>query len=191
LLQLLIEQITYHKDSIKIDLYEFPHIGLNLGTHPEFLDERLLWLPVPTSQRTISVAKHRFPIYLAYNGRGICIILGIAPIEPDETGAVSSGNLKARNQHDKWENPLKLAFYYRELMEQGKTKAEIARTAGVSRARVTQVMNLLNLHPEIQRYLNKSEHELDAKLLKQIRLRDIAVIHNTEEQLAAFRKLIS
>ena len=41
----LIKQITYHKDSIKIDLYEFPHIGLNLGTHPELLDERLEWLP--------------------------------------------------------------------------------------------------------------------------------------------------
>ena len=38
LMQLLIKQITYNKDNIKIDLYEFPHIGLDLGAHPEFLD---------------------------------------------------------------------------------------------------------------------------------------------------------
>lgn len=45
LIQLLIKQITYHKDSIKIDLYEFPHIGLDLSSHPEFLDESEEWLP--------------------------------------------------------------------------------------------------------------------------------------------------
>lgn len=76
-------------------------------------------------------------------------------------------------------------------MRQGKTKAEIARISGVSGARISQVMNMLNLHPEIQRYLNKSENELDAKLLTQRRLRYIAVIQNSEEQLAAFRMLIS
>ena len=45
LLQLLIRQVTYNKSSIKIDLYEFPRIGLDLGAHPELLDERLSWLP--------------------------------------------------------------------------------------------------------------------------------------------------
>ena len=75
-------------------------------------------------------------------------------------------------------------------MEQGKTKAEIARIAGVSRARVTQVMSLLNLHLEIQEYMNNAKHDLDAKLLTERRLRDIAAIQNSEDQLTAFRKLI-
>ena len=61
---------------------------------------------------------------------------------------------------------------------------------GVSRARVTQVMNLLDLHPDIQKYLNNAKHNLGAKLLTERRLRDIAIIQNSEEQLAAFRKLI-
>lgn len=45
LVQLLIKQIIYTKDNIKIDLYEFPHIGLDLNAHSEVLDERLKWLP--------------------------------------------------------------------------------------------------------------------------------------------------
>ncbi len=52
------------------------------------------------------------------------------------------------------------------------------------------VMDLLKLHPEIQDYLNNTKHDLDAKLLTERRLRDIAAIQNSEDQLAAFRKLI-
>ena len=188
MLQLLIEQITYHKDSIKIDLYEFPHIGLNF--HPEFLDERLLWLPGPTSQRTISTGKHKFPIYLAYDGRGIGIVAGIAPIEPDDTGIVPSDGLKAMERSHKWQNPLRLALRYQTLLENGKTKADIARTMGSSRARVTQVTSLLNLHPEIQECLNETEHDVNVNLLTERRLRKIAVIQDSDEQLRAFQKLI-
>jgi len=75
-------------------------------------------------------------------------------------------------------------------MEQGQTKAEIARMVGVTRARVTQVTNLLNLSPDIQEYLNNAKHKLDTKLMTERRLRKIAVIQNNEDQLAAFRKLI-
>ncbi|MFC1715293.1 hypothetical protein ACFL6S_16610 [Candidatus Poribacteria bacterium] len=79
---------------------------------------------------------------------------------------------------------------YRELVEQGRTKVEIAGMAGISRARVTQVMNLLNLHSEIQNYLSDAEHGLGTELLTKRKLRDVAAIQNSEEQLAAFRKLI-
>jgi len=92
--------------------------------------------PVPTSQRTISVAKHSFPVYLAYDGRGIGIIRGIAPIEPDETGIVPSYGLKATARRRKWQNPLRLALRYQALLENGKSKADIAGMMGSSRARV-------------------------------------------------------
>lgn len=91
----------------------------------------------------------------------------------------------------KWQNPLKLALRYQALLANGKTKTDIARMMGSSRARVTQVMNLLNLHSEIQEYLNNSGRGMDTKLLTERRLRDIAVIHDREGQLTAFRKLIS
>jgi hypothetical protein len=163
-----------------------------LSRHPLFnlLAFGHLWLPGPTSQRTISVAKHRFPIYLAYSGRGIGIFIGIAPIEPDERGIISSRRLKAKKQHDGWENPLKLAFYYRDTMEKGRTMAEIAGMLGVTKTRVIQIMNLLKLHPEIQDYLNNTKRSLDTRLLTERRLRDIVAVQNSEDQLAAFRKLI-
>jgi hypothetical protein len=43
---------------------------------------------------------------------------------------------------------------------------------------------------DIQDYLNDAEYDLDTKLLTERRLRDIAVIQSSEDQLAAFRKLI-
>ena len=148
------------------------------------------WLPGPTSQRTISVARYNLPIYLAYKGHGIGIFAGIATIEPDAKGIVPSCHIRSKSQNKGWENSLKLALHYRELMEQGKTKAEISRVAGVSRARVTQVTSLLGLLPEIQKYLCTSGHSLDMELLTERRLRDIATIQNSEDQLATFRKLI-
>lgn len=48
-----------------------------------------------------------------------------------------------------------LAIYFDRLIREGKVKdyAEIARLGGVTRARVTQVMNLLNLASELQERL--------------------------------------
>ena len=41
----LLTKHLYSRNGIKIDLYEFPHIGLDLGAHPKFLDESIKWLP--------------------------------------------------------------------------------------------------------------------------------------------------
>lgn len=48
-----------------------------------------------------------------------------------------------------------LAIRLEHLLATGQVKdqAEIARTAGITRARVTQILNLLNLAPEIQQAL--------------------------------------
>ena len=48
-----------------------------------------------------------------------------------------------------------LAIHFARLIREGKVKdyAELARLGGVTRARVTQVMNLLALAPEIQQKL--------------------------------------
>lgn len=46
-------------------------------------------------------------------------------------------------------DPLRLARYYQGLLDSGKfeSRAALARFLGVSRARVTQVLNRLKLHP--------------------------------------------
>jgi len=50
---------------------------------------------------------------------------------------------------------LALAHHWRGLIESGvvKNQAELARLVGVSRARVTQVMGLLTLAPDVQEAL--------------------------------------
>lgn len=57
-----------------------------------------------------------------------------------------------------------LAIHLDGLLRAGKVKdyAEIARLGHVSRARVTQIMNLLNLAPDVQEavlFLSPTEHE--------------------------------
>lgn len=59
-----------------------------------------------------------------------------------------------------------LAIHLDQLLREGKVKdyAEIARLGHVSRARVTQIMNLLNLAPDIQEemicYAASRDHDL-------------------------------
>jgi hypothetical protein len=48
-----------------------------------------------------------------------------------------------------------LAIKFQDMIDRGEVKdyAELARLGYVSRARVTQIMNLLNLHPDLQEQL--------------------------------------
>jgi hypothetical protein len=71
------------------------------------------------------------------------------------------------------------AVEYQKMLSMGvvKNKAEIARIEGVSRARVTQILNLINLAPEIQNYLMTVAAQKDLKILTERRLREIAKIH--------------
>jgi len=52
-------------------------------------------------------------------------------------------------------NPIKEALKYRQFLEggQGRTQAEGARLHGISRARMTQMLNLLKLDESIQSFV--------------------------------------
>lgn len=83
-----------------------------------------------------------------------------------------------------------MAQHYRELSENGRTRAEIASIVGVSRPRVTQYMNLLNLPSEIQKYLSDAKYELDMTLFTERKLRAIGTMEDKEKQVQAFRELL-
>ena len=72
------------------------------------------------------------------------------------------------------------AMVYKEMLEKGvvKNSAELARKEGLSRARVTQILNLFKLAPEIQNYLMTITDRKDLKILNERRLRIIAKITN-------------
>ena len=84
------------------------------------------------------------------------------------------------------------AVEYQKMLSMGvvKNKAEIARIEGVSRARVTQILNLMNLAPEIKTYLNFTADQNDLKTLTERRLRKIAKIKNHQLQIEKFQELL-
>ena len=71
-----------------------------------------------------------------------------------------------------------------------KNKAEISRIEGISRARVTQILNLINLAPEIINYLNFAADQNDLKNLTERRLRKIAKINSHKLQIEKIQELL-
>jgi len=84
------------------------------------------------------------------------------------------------------------ALEYQKMLSMGvaKNKAEIARIEGVSRARLTQILNLMNLAPEIRNHLNFAAGQNDLKTLTERRLRKIAKIKNHKLQIEIFQELL-
>jgi hypothetical protein len=96
----------------------------------------------------------------------------------------------------KIEKSLKVNWYakalvYKEMLEKGvvKNSAELAREEGLSRARVTQILNLTKLAPQIRNYLMTIADRKDLKILTERRLREIAKMKDHLKQIRRFREL--
>lgn len=75
-----------------------------------------------------------------------------------------------------------LAIYFQQMIEEGvvSDQTEIARLGHVSRARVTQIMNLLNLAPDIQeKILELSVAESGCNTITERNLRLVTVHHHS------------
>jgi len=86
-----------------------------------------------------------------------------------------------------------LAIRLEHLIETGQiaNHAEIARTAGLTRARVTQILNLANLAPDIQQaVLELADHPSESTRLKEADLRRYSQIHCWGKQRRLFQKLV-
>jgi len=68
-------------------------------------------------------------------------------------------------------------------------KAEIARREGISRARVTQIMAMLQLAPEIQQHVLSMPDALQASAITERALRPIARLDGLADQKAEFQQL--
>ena len=71
------------------------------------------------------------------------------------------------------------------------TQAEIARREGITRARVTQVMGMLRLAPEIQQSILSMPDMVRRLAITERALRPIAQIEDPGEQIALFQVLTS
>jgi hypothetical protein len=89
-------------------------------------------------------------------------------------------------------HPFLLAQSWRQEMEHDATlnKARIAVREGISRARVTQVMNLLHLPAEIQAGLLKPPAPLEIHSFSERSLRVLVSCGDEETQTARWRELV-
>jgi hypothetical protein len=85
---------------------------------------------------------------------------------------------------------LKKAEKYQKLLEKEvvSSRAELARREGLSKARITQILYLLNLHPEIKEYLTSLTDENLIRHFGEEKVRKIARTER-EGQPKEFEKL--
>ena len=86
-----------------------------------------------------------------------------------------------------------LAIRLEHLLATGKVKdqAEIARTAGITRARVTQIINLAQLAPDIQEAILDLKSTTDhVPRFREREVRTIAILPNWEKQRIHWKRLI-
>ena len=98
----------------------------------------------------------------------------------------------ARARRPRIIDALTRARAWRQLIDTGEVKnaAALARRHGVTRARVSQLMSLLRLAPEILAYIDGLHGTEGGRHLTARRLRAIAVLDDPDEQRARFRDLV-
>jgi len=91
-------------------------------------------------------------------------------------------------------NPIKTALHYHTMLEQGlvQSQADLARHLGISRAKVTQMLNLLKLDEKIQEFiLGLEETDERLKVLTERRLRELVKVEDEKVQKEMFGEMIS
>ncbi len=88
---------------------------------------------------------------------------------------------------------LQMAIEWQRQLDAGEvdTQAEIARRESITRARVTQVMAMLRLAPEIQEHILCMSDTVRRPAISERALRPIAQIEDWDEQKLRFQDLIS
>lgn len=88
---------------------------------------------------------------------------------------------------------LRKALEWEALIESGEAinQAEIARREGITRARVTQVMSMLRLAPEIQKHILSMPDAVRRPAITERALRPIAQLPQRRDQVHAFQQLVT
>ena len=88
---------------------------------------------------------------------------------------------------------LRKAIEWQALLESGEAsnQAAIARREGITRARVTQVMGMLRLAPEIQKHILSLPDMVRRPAITERALRPIAQLPQHQDQLHAFQELLT
>jgi len=101
-------------------------------------------------------------------GRTFRIVFRLQP-------AVRHSTTFRRTPRKVYRNPVILAQEWRRALESGEvcSRAELARTLGLSRARITQVLGLLRLSPKVLREIKALGDPLDYLIMTERQLRPV------------------
>jgi len=133
------------------------------------------------------------PIYFIFKDRKQRIVAGIPPVRLNKRHTLTKAALKVNLPIEKKPSPLLLAINYRNVLGEPSvdTLSEVAMRCGVSRARVSQVLSLLNLDESIKKYLLNIEDPKEHNFWTERRLRPIAMVEDKEAQIYQFRKSVA
>jgi hypothetical protein len=133
-----------------------------------------------TTDCTVSSAAwwQTFPVYRSHGNRRVVFRWEPTPDEPERV--YTSPLLEARQYLRILENDPSLA-----------NRADLAREMGVSRARVTQVTNLLRLNSEVQERLLKLEDQRAIRFFSERRLRPLIQIEDPKQQVLEFERMLA
>ena len=153
------------------------------------------WLPGFDTSRTCTrqVAWASTPYYKANRNRQPVFVPEERPPQLAHLAAVTQRQMQNYRNFLRRLNPIEEGQRYAECLatEGSGTKARVAEMLRVSRARVTQYMNLLDLPLAIQKFL--LEHDDDPVIRKYFterRLRPLMRVKNAEEILERFEEMM-
>jgi transcriptional regulator with XRE-family HTH domain len=93
-----------------------------------------------------------------------------------------------------YKSPLQEARRYVRVLENDPsvtTRADLAREMGVSRARITQIMNLLRLDSEVKKRLLKLEDQRAIRFFGERRLRPLIQIEDPRRQMRELERMLA
>jgi hypothetical protein len=127
------------------------------------------------TQRTFAYGWHVSPVYRNSLDRNV--IYGVVPPDdPSKTVPI---------------NPIMLALSFQSMLDQGmvENQSQLAGQVGLTRSRVTQLLNLLKLPPDIVQALSNTQEHVEVAFFTERRLRRLTRLPSLKAQRNLFRDL--
>lgn len=123
----------------------------------------------------------------------LVIITGELPYNLKTDKRITKKLLKQAKPVIRKPSSLEEALKYAEVLKEPSivSKAQVGARFGVGRARVYQILNLLNLDYTIQKYLLSIENVKEHNYFTEKRLRQVAIMRDKREQIKRFSELVN